>query len=124
MTEARQRSIPRIVNARTPEEWAERIREKWQDNVAGIFEVGLELSNAREELGSAEFFHLKDMVALESGIDVTRIDCLAVDHCCADDQPDRHRKLHHHKGRANPPRTRGFRRGPIGLEHLGRLEAR
>jgi hypothetical protein len=51
-------SIPRIVNARTPEEWAVRIREKWQDSVAGIFAVGLELGNAREELGTAEFWKM------------------------------------------------------------------
>ena len=48
----------RIVNARTPQEWAERIKDKWQDNVKGIFAVGLELHNAREELGTAEFWRM------------------------------------------------------------------
>ena len=51
-------SIPRIGNARTPEEWAERIRGKWQNNVESIFAVGLELSNSREELGTAEFWKM------------------------------------------------------------------
>jgi len=51
-------TAPRILNARTPEEWAERIRGKWQDNVAGIFAVGLELNNAREELGTKEFWRM------------------------------------------------------------------
>jgi hypothetical protein len=53
-----QTGAPRIVNTRTPEEWAERIRGKWQDNVKGIFAVGLELHNAREELGTAEFWKM------------------------------------------------------------------
>jgi hypothetical protein len=51
-------TAPRILNARTPEEWAERIRGKWQDNVAGIIAVGLELNNAREELGTKEFWRM------------------------------------------------------------------
>jgi hypothetical protein len=47
--------IHQIINARTPEQWAEKIRAKWQDNVAGIFDVGGLLANAREELGAAAF---------------------------------------------------------------------
>jgi hypothetical protein len=46
----------RIINARSPEQWAEIIRAKWQDTVAGIFETGQLLCNAREELGAAAFW--------------------------------------------------------------------
>lgn len=44
-----------VRNARSVEEWAERIRGVWQDNVAGIFEMGNLLESAREELGREQF---------------------------------------------------------------------
>lgn len=47
---------PQITNARTPEEWALLISEKWQDSVKGILGTGLLLANAKEELGQAEFW--------------------------------------------------------------------
>src|SRR4051812_19424527 len=43
----------RLAGRRTPEQWAAIIRSKWQDNVKGIFDVGLLLFNSREELKSA-----------------------------------------------------------------------
>lgn len=46
----------KLVNGRTAEQWAEIIKEKWQDSVSGILEVGLLLHNAREELDTAEFW--------------------------------------------------------------------
>jgi hypothetical protein len=48
----------RVVNARTPEQWAEIIQAAWQDSVKGIMDVGLKLSNSREELGTAEFWKM------------------------------------------------------------------
>lgn len=42
----------KLVNSRTPEQWAETIRAKWQDNVGSIFEVALMLETAKEELQS------------------------------------------------------------------------
>jgi hypothetical protein len=46
------------VNARTAEQWAEIIQAAWQDSVKGIMDVGLKLSNSREELGTAEFWKM------------------------------------------------------------------
>lgn len=43
----------KIANSRTPEQWAGVIREKWQDNVKGIFETALYVETAHEELGPA-----------------------------------------------------------------------
>src|SRR5215217_5374880 len=42
-------------NARTHEEWAGIIKEKWQDNVKSIFETALMLETAHAELGPPMF---------------------------------------------------------------------
>jgi hypothetical protein len=42
-------------NSRSPEQWAELIRSRWQQNVKDIFETALMLETAREELGASEF---------------------------------------------------------------------
>jgi hypothetical protein len=42
-----------IPNGRTPEQWAEIIRGKWQDNVKSIFETALYIETAYYELGPA-----------------------------------------------------------------------
>ena len=46
----------RLAGRRTPEQWANLIRSKWQDNVRGIFDVGLLLFNSREELKAPAFW--------------------------------------------------------------------
>ena len=45
----------RLVNTRTPEQWAAVIRTKWQENVDSIFETAMMLETAHEELGPAGF---------------------------------------------------------------------
>jgi hypothetical protein len=48
----------RVVNARTPEQWAEIILSKWQNGVGSIMETGLSLANSKEELEPAEFWQM------------------------------------------------------------------
>jgi hypothetical protein len=43
-------NVARLNNARTPEQWADDIRGKWQDQVASIFEVARMLETAYKEL--------------------------------------------------------------------------
>jgi len=50
--------VQNIRNGRTPEQWAEIIQSKWQDNTKGILEVGGLLANAREELEPAVFWKM------------------------------------------------------------------
>lgn len=68
-----------VRNARSVEEWAERIRGVWQDNVAGIFEMGNLLESAREELGREQFKMLwHDELKYSKGM-VSRLIAIATD---------------------------------------------
>jgi hypothetical protein len=63
----RSSSAVRLVNGRTPEQWAEIIRGKWQENVKSIFETALYLETAREELGPAFWAMVRDELKWSKG---------------------------------------------------------
>jgi hypothetical protein len=45
-----------IVKGRTREQWAEEIKSKRRDSVAGIFDLGRSLANSQEELSKSDFW--------------------------------------------------------------------